>query len=92
MWSHSGNELFFLDGSSQMVAVPIAAKGAAFAWGEQEVLFSARSYLRSLASRLYDVTPDDQQFIMVRFRGDEATRELVVVENFFEELKAKLGN
>ncbi len=40
----------------------------------------------------YDVTPDDQRFVMIRNRGAEEENELIVVENFFEELKAKVGN
>ena len=40
----------------------------------------------------YDVTPDDQRFVMIRNLGAEEATELIVVENFFEELKAKVGN
>ncbi len=37
-------------------------------------------------------TPDDQRFVMMRNPGDVEASELIVVENFFEELKAKVGN
>jgi hypothetical protein len=37
------------------------------------------------------VSPDDQRFVMIRNRGAEEVGELIVVENFFEELKAKVG-
>ncbi len=40
----------------------------------------------------YDVTPDDQRFVMIRNSRDVEASELIVVENFFEELKAKVGN
>ena len=40
----------------------------------------------------YDVTPDDQRFVMIRNLGGTDAGELIVVENFFEELKAKVGN
>ena len=40
----------------------------------------------------YDVTRDDQRFVMIRHSGAGDARELIVVENFFEELKAKVGN
>ncbi len=39
----------------------------------------------------YDVTPDDQRFVMIRNLGAEEATELIVVENYFEELKAKVG-
>ncbi len=36
--------------------------------------------------------PDDQRFVMIRNLGGQEASELIVVENFFEELKAKVGN
>ncbi len=41
--------------------------------------------------RKYDVTPDNERFVMIRNLGVDETPELIVVENFFEELKAKVG-
>ncbi len=39
-------------------------------------------------NRAYDVSPDDQRFVMVQPVGETAdTGELIVVENFFEELR-----
>ena len=40
---------------------------------------------------LYDVTPDDQRFIMIRDAGGGEAAEVILVENFFEELKEKVG-
>ncbi len=41
----------------------------------------------------YDTTEDDRGFVMIRDRSEYQGRgNLVVVENFFEELKAKVGN
>ena len=39
----------------------------------------------------YDVMPDGQRFVMIRNLGGQEAGELIVVENFFEELKAKVG-
>ncbi len=33
-----------------------------------------------------------KRFVMIRNQGSEEATELIVVENFFEELKAKVGN
>ena len=41
--------------------------------------------------RHYDVTPDGRRFVMLRAEQEELA-ELNVVLNWFEELKAKLGN
>jgi hypothetical protein len=35
---------------------------------------------------------DDSKFLMVRTRGGGEDPELIVVENWFEELKNKVGN
>jgi hypothetical protein len=37
--------------------------------------------------RSFDIAPGDQRFLMLRFSGEDAPSEVVVVENFFEELK-----
>ena len=47
---------------------------------------------------LYDVAPDDLRFLMARPANtpngaeDEPSGGLILVQNFFEELKAKVGN
>ena len=64
----------------------------AFSVGERRPLFSAAQYYRGANARHYDITPDDQRFVFVGPAGGEAARELIVVENWFEELKAKVGN
>ncbi len=63
----------------------------AFSVGERRPLVSAAQYYPGTNARHYDVTPDDQRFVFVRPVGITGG-ELIVVENFFEELKAKVGN
>ncbi len=59
--------------------------------GQEQVLFSVAGYVRN--GHYYDVAPDGERFAMVRPRGQQFDRvELIVVQNFFEELKAKMGN
>ncbi len=48
-------------------------------------------YGSAFVHQLYDVTPDDQRFVMIRNTETEAVDELIVVENFFEELRARWG-
>ncbi len=99
-WAHSGRELFYKSGRNLMSAS--VAPDTTFVIGERRVLFSTQGYgAPYTVHQLYDVTPDDQRFVMIRNRGvtqfnvdggfSEAG-ELIVVENFFEELKAKVGN
>jgi hypothetical protein len=40
--------------------------------------------------RAYDVSPDDQRFIMIASDVSEESGELILVQNWFEELKAKV--
>ena len=39
----------------------------------------------------YDVNPDDERFMMIRPVGGGAQSELILVQNFFEELRARVG-
>ena len=95
VWAHSGRELFYL-GPSEVIAAQVTTEPA-FNRGEQRVLFSHGSeYIRGSGYTAYDVSPDDQRFVMIRriisglAQGQDSTR-LMLVENWFEELKAKVG-
>jgi hypothetical protein len=70
-----------------MVAVEIFP-GDNFRAGPEQVLFSATAYRRDFYHVAYDVTADGQQFVMIRISDSGLLEEeLVVVENWFEELK-----
>ncbi len=88
-WSHSGRELFYRSGDNHLVAVAIAA-GATFEWGAPRALFPMTGYRTAGNGRMYDVTPDDRRFLMLRVLPSEKASEVIVVQNFFEELKAKV--
>jgi Tol biopolymer transport system component len=88
VWSRSGRELFYKNGRSELVAAAVVP-GATFMVGEQRVLFSTAEYVSTPAWRTYDVSPDGRRFVMMR-PTNEARDELIWVENFFEELKAKV--
>jgi serine/threonine-protein kinase len=89
VWAHSGRELFYRGGQNLMSVEVL--QGPTFVTGERRLLFSTQQFRSSQNHQRYDVTPDDQRFVMIgNLRGQEAS-ELIVVENFFEELKAKVG-
>jgi len=48
-------------------------------------------YVTQTATALH-LTADDSTFVMIRNRDPGRTGQVIVVENFFEELKAKVGN
>jgi hypothetical protein len=82
--------LFYRSGTNQMMSAEVLPD-ATFAAGERRVLFSAVPYQPSFGSRNYDVTTDGERFLMIR-AGARDPGELILVENWFEELKAKVGN
>jgi serine/threonine-protein kinase len=90
-WAHSGQELFYRNLQDDMVVVDVQLTPS-FAAGAQRVLFAGGA----LDNDRFEVAPDDQSFIFVRnrFRDDilAALGQLIVVEGFLQELKAKLGN
>jgi dipeptidyl aminopeptidase/acylaminoacyl peptidase len=99
LWAHSGSELFYVDRDDQMVAAEVQL-GDALRVSEREILFQMPDTYEgrgpnAYITGLYDITPDDQRFLMAQeFREVETESEsqLVVVQGWFEELRARLGN
>jgi eukaryotic-like serine/threonine-protein kinase len=89
VWSHSGRELFYRSAGGDLVAATIAP-GASFRVESERALFSARPYMTEILDHAYDVSPDDRSFLFVRIPPSTGS-PLVVVLNWFEELKAKVG-
>ena len=87
LWSHSGRELFFNSNAAAVIAVEVLP-GTTFTMGKRTTLFSASQ--TAGGPRSWDITPDDQRFVMIQLAGNEGTqnRELLVVENFFPELQS----
>jgi serine/threonine-protein kinase len=87
LWSHSGKELFYRDVAGNLVAVEVRS-AATFSLGRSTTLFPAVNYFSFERGAQYAVAPDDQRFLMIR-RVAGPPDELIVVDNWFEELKAK---
>jgi serine/threonine-protein kinase len=95
LWAHSGRELFYVDAERNMMVVAVPAAGPS--------QLGARSRLFTLGNGLFlsnaewytpfDVSPDDKRFIMARqvTAGSEAQTTFILVENWFDEVKAKVG-
>ena len=96
VWAHSGQELFFVDDGGSLVAAQINTEQG-FRVGEKETLFRLPPGFRtSEANTLFGVAPDDQRFLMARvYQADSqgsADSGFVLVNNFFEELRTRVGN
>ena len=91
-WSRNGRELFYIDESMRLIAVPVRTSGPTFSMGSPAKVFDTR-YAQPDPARHYDVSPDGQRFLMLK----ESTADrnatpanMVVVEHWWEELKSRV--
>ena len=96
VWRKDGRELFYLEVSPQngrliirVMAVPVTTTPA-FSVGASHKLFEGQFRVDG-PFRGYDVSPDGQRFLMVRAVEQPPARitQMVLVQNWFQELKAK---
>ncbi len=87
-WAHSGRELFYRNGADEMVAVAVTTAEGFRVEGE-EILFPAGAYLRGVGHPQYDVLPDDQGFVMLRVSGLDDAGELILIDNWYAELRGR---
>ena len=86
LWSNGGDELFYISGANELVSVQVTAEEE-FIQGPQTVLFSTQRYGRDPNHRSYDISGDDQRFVMTRAVSRGGNGRLVIVENFTSELE-----
>ena len=91
-WARDGSELFFLSGDREMMAATITVTGGELRVSNREVLFDLpSSTLVGDRTTQYDVS-NDGRFLMLRTAsGDEDESRMVIVRNFLEEVKARVG-
>ena len=89
-WSRDGRELFFIDAQNDVIVVSVTLSPT-FSAGVPRKLFSYTPF--GTAANLFDVSADGRRFLTSRIVGrgaPETADRLVVVQNFFEELKARV--
>ena len=100
VWRRDGKELYFQGGVAgvpKLMAVSVTPEGDALRLGKPVPLFDLRTpgpvgtaEVYAIAGNLgaaYDVLPDGKRLVMVRGADPEGTRQIVLVQNWFEELK-----
>ena len=97
-WAHDGRELFYISTPAvggqatftKMMAVPVTLRPT-FTAGAPRQLFEGR-YGATAGIRSYDVTADGRRFLMVqqKERPPATAAELILVQNWVEELKARV--
>jgi serine/threonine-protein kinase len=94
LWSHSGEEIFYVDAEGWMVAAKVSTSPR-FVIESRQRLFNGEAY-RSISQgttrRWYSLSPDDQRFMMIkqvpgRDPGLDAG-DLVLIRNWFREIEA----
>ena len=60
-----------------------------FTFGAQRALFSLTPFPFAAPVQIYDISPDDKRFLMLRETVAGESGLLVVSEHWFEELKAR---
>jgi serine/threonine-protein kinase len=89
VWARSGRELFYKNANGQFIAAEVEG-GDSFVVVQSTVLFETVGYYNYAFHPQYDVTPDGEQFAMIRFRGAGESGQIVVVDNWFEELRERV--
>jgi Tol biopolymer transport system component len=82
-WSSDGNELYYLDGTSSIQAVPVKQARGALQFGAPQTLVSR---LTILSVPFFSVTPDGKKILVARV-AQQVSPSVTVVTNFTEGLK-----
>ncbi len=86
-WNPNGKELFYVEGIS-LIAVPVSMSPS-FTPGKPTRLFDTAALEVGSAAPGYDVSPDGQQFIIAQPVGDAPQPAIRVVQNWYEEFRAR---
>jgi len=91
-WAHNGRELFYVNPSrgyreAEMMALPVTLSGAAIEYGTAKRLFKASMFSLLSVTRDYDVSRDDQLFIVGTTMGDSHPSPAIILLNWTTTLK-----
>jgi Tol biopolymer transport system component/tRNA A-37 threonylcarbamoyl transferase component Bud32 len=87
VWSRSGQELFYLSAQSELMSAEVAP-GAAFTISPPKRLFSTSPYTPIPPVPAFDVGADGK-FLFLRETTPTERNELIVVQNWVEEMKTR---
>ena len=98
VWSPKRGELFYIDEKNFLTTVPVQTTPT-FKVGNPTQLFELKSVPAVSSGRRYDVSRDAQRFVVIKDlpvssggQTGEAPPTMVVVLNWIEELRAKVGS
>jgi serine/threonine-protein kinase len=87
LWTRNGKQLFYR-WQDQVWTVNVQT-GPAFSFGKPRLLFEQPGFGQGNPVRIWDLSLDGQRFLMVKLDDRKPTlvTELILVQNWFEELK-----
>jgi serine/threonine-protein kinase len=88
VWSPTGSELFYMNGTA-MMRVTIEANDSTFRASPPEVLFTGPF---ETGSPVFDIAPDGTYFVMVEADPEAKPTQIHVVLNWLEELKQRVAS
>jgi len=92
-WGPKGDELFYVAADTKQLMSIHVPPGSDWAPGPAKVVFKDPYFwgtVAGAAAATFDISPDGQRFLMIRPIKDaevSTTSNLIVVQNWFEELK-----
>jgi serine/threonine-protein kinase len=96
LWSNSGQEIFFVDSSDQLVVVEVDTSNGLLTSPPTPLFRLPEEFETFDISVAYDLSPDDQRFMFVRIGADAANdasdAAVVLVTSFHEELRTRVPN
>jgi Tol biopolymer transport system component len=88
VWARSGQELFYVAPDGGLMAVRPEPRGPNWSSGSPAKVIEGPYMTRSLRDKpTYDVSTDGKRFLMVKQPPNQAAPQIVVVQNWTEELK-----
>ena len=88
VWARSGQELFYVAPDGGLMAVRAEPRGPKWSSGSPAKVVEGPYMTRSLRDKpTYDVSTDGKRFLMVKQPANQAAPQIVVVQNWTEELK-----
>jgi len=87
VWARNGRELFYLAPGGRMMSVAVQSSST-FSVGRSARLFEG-AYEMPTEARHFDVAADGR-FLMIKKTADQDSGRLIVIENWFEELTARV--
>ena len=93
-WARNGRELFYLDNTNLLMAVPVQTAGATFVPGNPAKVLNKQYASTGTLGRYYDMSPDGRRFLMIKDANEQTAdttpASMVVVLNWIEELKQRV--